>query len=282
MADNATTKQGYNFAHMQQKDYYKVLGVDSDAGEKQIKEAYRELALKYHPDRNKDNPEHIDKMKMVNEAYAVLSNPDKRREYDAMRNRFGFNAYDRFRNTYSEQDIFRGSDIFRVFEEISKGFGLRGHEEIFKEFYGSGYRKFEYQQPGFFFKGFVFTGPYGKKRPQNPQIAHPRKLGKISKYIFKKLTGAEFAENGTDIVDEIYLPPEKAREGGPYAFFHRRRSKKLVVKIPPGVRENQRIKLAGMGEEGKGGGTAGDLYLKVRIQKPLLRKVKDFLGNLAK
>jgi DnaJ-class molecular chaperone len=57
----------------------------------------------------------------------------------------------------------------------------------------------------------------------------------------------------------------------------RKKDKKLVVKIPPGVKHNQPIRLTGMGEEGKGGGKAGDLYLKVRIHKPLLKSVKDFI-----
>lgn len=264
---------------MEQKDYYKILGVSSDADIKTIKEAYRELALKHHPDRNKDNPEHIDKMKMINEAYAVLSHPDKRQEYDTLRNRFGYNAYNRFRDNYSEQDIFRGSDIFKVFEEISRGLGLRGYEEIFKEFYGSGYRKFEFQQPGFFVKGYVFSGPFGKKQQENPKLSRSPAVGKISRYLFKKLTGAEIAENGADVFDSIHLSPETAREGGPYAFFHRKRSKKLVVKIPPGIREGQRIRLTGMGGEGKGTGKSGDLYLTVKIRNPLLQKVRNFLES---
>jgi DnaJ-class molecular chaperone len=265
---------------MEQKDYYKVLGVKPDADIKTIKEAYRGLALKYHPDRNKNNPDHIDQMKIINEAYAVLSHPEKRQEYDILRNRFGFTAYNRFRNKHSEQDIFRDSDIFSVFEEISRGFGLRGYEEIFKEFYGTGYRKFEFQQPGFFAKGFVFSGPFlGKKQQKNLNQSQSYPFGKISRYLFKKLTGAEMTKNGDDIYDVIHLSPEKAREGGPYAFSHHKRSKKLVVKIPPGIRENQRIRLANMGEKGKGTGKSGDLYLTVKIRKPLLKKVQNFLGS---
>ena len=74
-------------------------------------------------------------MKLVNEAYAVLSNPKKRKEYDTLRSAYGAGAYSRFRNNYSEQDIFNGSDIFGVFEELAKTFNLRGYEEVFKEFY---------------------------------------------------------------------------------------------------------------------------------------------------
>ena len=90
---------------MTEKDYYKILGVDTGADSKQIKEAFRQLALKYHPDRNRNNPEAAEKMKWINEAYAVLANPDKRNEYDNIRRQFGPSAYGRFRQTYTEQDI---------------------------------------------------------------------------------------------------------------------------------------------------------------------------------
>jgi DnaJ-class molecular chaperone len=268
---------------MEQKDYYKILNITKDASSKRIKEAYRELAFKYHPDRNRDNPENIEKMKLVNEAYAVLSNPSKRKEYDSFKERFGSGAYSQFRDSYSEHDIFSGSDILRVFEEIAKGFNLRGYDEIFKEFYGPGYQKFEFKQPGFFIRGVVFTGPFGsKKKTMDQQISEPRHFGRLSRYMFKKLTGTEIPQNGTDIHDSIDISPEMAGEGGPYAYFHNRKSKKLLVKIPPGVHEGQRIRLSEMGEDGKGGGKPGDLYLKVRIRKPLMKKIKDFLTDLRK
>ncbi len=269
---------------MEQKDYYKILGVDKDADTKTIKEAYRDLALKYHPDLNKDNPEKVEKMKLVNEAYAVLSNPSKRKEYDNFRERFGSGAYSQFRHSYSERDIFSGSDIFRVFEELTKAFNLRGHDQIFREFYGPGYRKYEYKQPGVFIKGFVFTGPFGSEKSKDKQVPGRRQPGKgrLSNYVFKKLTGVEIPQDGADIHDSIDISPELAEKGGPYAYFHSRKSKKLLVKIPPGVHDRQRIRLSTMGEEGKGGGDPGDLYLKVRIRKPLLRKIKDFFSGLRK
>ena len=101
---------------METRDYYQILGVPRDATDKAVKEAYRELAFKHHPDRNKDNPDAVDRMKAVNEAYAVLSHPDKRREYDTLRQQFGASAYSQFRQQYSDQDIFSGSDIFRIFQ----------------------------------------------------------------------------------------------------------------------------------------------------------------------
>jgi len=267
---------------MEQKDYYKILGVEKDASPKRIKESYRELAFKYHPDRNKDNPENIEKMKLVNEAYAVLSNSTKRKEYDSYKERYGSGAYSQFRHSYSEHDIFSGSDILRVFEEIAKTFNLRGYDEIFKEFYGPGYQKFEFKQPGISIKGFVFIGPFGSKKPKDQQVSGPNTMGKLSRYMFKKLTGAEIPQDGKDIHDSIDISPEMAGDGGPYAYFHSRKSKKLLVKIPSGVYEGQRIRLSAMGEDGKGGGKPGDLYLKVRVRKPLLKKIKDFLADLRK
>jgi hypothetical protein len=89
-------------------------------------------------------------------------------------------------------------------------------------------------------------------------------------------------KNGTDIRDVIHLTPEQARQGGPFAYFFRKKSKKLVVKIPPGVREGQRIRLAGMGEGGKGGGTSGDLYLEVKIKQPLFEKIKGMVSDFRK
>jgi len=107
---------------MSQADYYQVLGVDSDASQSKIKEAYRQLAFKHHPDRNSENAAAADEMKKINEAYAVLSNPAKKTEYDNLRTQFGSSAYTHFRNNYSEQDIFSGSDINHIFEEMARSF----------------------------------------------------------------------------------------------------------------------------------------------------------------
>ncbi len=85
---------------MDQKDYYDILGLEKDASQKQIRDAYRRLALLHHPDRNKDSPEAADRMKEINESYAVLSDPKKRREYDGLRQAYGSSAYGQFRQTY--------------------------------------------------------------------------------------------------------------------------------------------------------------------------------------
>jgi DnaJ-class molecular chaperone len=261
---------------MEQSDYYEILGVPSDANEKQIKAAYRKLAFQYHPDRNTGDPESANKMKAINEAYAVLSNPSKRKDYDELRRQYGPSAYNRFRSNYTESDIFRGSDINRIFEEMARAFGFRGFDDIFNEAYGEGYRTFEFKRPGFSARGFVFTGPLG--RSARKQSA-PLVLGKLSRYLIEKLTGVELPQNGADATETIALTPQEAREGGPYPYYYRKKSKKLVVMLPKGLQEGRRIRLAGMGEEAKGGAKPGDLYLRVKLRKPLVQKLKDWIHS---
>ncbi len=264
---------------MSQNDYYQILGIDQKASPRQIKDTYRKLAFKYHPDRNRENPEAAEKMKRVNEAYAVLSDAAKRREYDAMRHQFGASAYSQFRQNYSEQDIFSGSDVNQILEQMARAFGLRGFDEIFKEFYGQGYRHYEFRKPGFFTKSYYFTSPRQSRGVNSSGLPLPGSIGKLTRFFLKQFSGIELPENGADRNDSIWLSPELASQGGPYAYYLRKKDKKLVIKIPPGVKHNQQIRLAGMGEDGKGGGTAGDLYLKVRIRKPLLQRLKSFLSK---
>lgn len=266
-------------------DYYKILDVEKQADVRQIKDAYRKMAFKFHPDRNTDNAAAADQMKAVNEAYAVLSDPAKRQRYDQMRQQFGSEAYSRFRHDYSDQDIFKGSDIHSMFEEVARSFGLRGFDDIFKEFYGADYRGFKVKKPGFFAGGFIFTGPMGRGRRQGRcrgrgrGQALPRMggLGRFSRFLLEKVSGLQIPLKGADIHEVIQISEELARQGGPYAYFVRKRDKKLVVKIPAGVRNGQRIRLAGMGESGKAEGPAGDLFLKVKIRKPLLTRLKGYI-----
>lgn len=272
-----------------QKDYYQVLGVPTDADAKTLKEAYRKLALQYHPDRNKDNPEAMDRMKAVNEAYAALSDPDKRREYDALRGRFGSSsARSQFRQTYSDQDIFRGSDIEEILEEIAKNFGFRGMNGAFRDArrQGRGYAHYSFRGPFSFGTGNMFFSAGGNRVRRGPahdaSVAQQVKTGLMNRalrYVMEKVSGATIPERGADIDDVIKLSPALAQAGGPFAYFHREKEKKLVVRIPPGVREGQRIRLGGMGQRGRGGGKPGDLYLRVQIRKPLFQRIMDFFSN---
>ncbi len=134
---------------MEQLDYYKILGIEKNADQKTIKDAYRKNALKYHPDKNTDDPAAADMMQKINEAYAVLSDNSKRQQYDSMHNQYGDQAYTRFRKTYSDHDIFSGSDLNRIFEELAKDFGIRGFDEIFKDTYGKGFKSFNIKKGGF-------------------------------------------------------------------------------------------------------------------------------------
>jgi curved DNA-binding protein CbpA len=93
----------------------------------------------------------------------------------------------------------------------------------------------------------------------------------------ERLTGMTLPQAGEDREEPIRLTPETAHQGGPYAYYYRKQGKKLVVKIPPGVREGQRIRLAGLGGQGRGGGPPGDLYLRVEIAKPILDRWRDRL-----
>jgi DnaJ-class molecular chaperone len=234
---------------MAQGDYYQVLGVHQDATNQQIKEAYRKLAFKYHPDRNKENPAAVEEMKKVNEAYAVLSNSAKKKEYDALKNQFGSSAY------------------------------THGSNEIFKEFYGKGFQQFEFRNPRGFARGYVFGNPSDAGRQGQAPFPFSGNKGKFARFLIHKISGIQLPEDGADIDDHLYLTPAQALRGGPYAYFLRRKSKKLVVKVPPGIRPGQRIRLAGMGQEGKGGGKPGDLFLKVHIRKPLKKSIREFFSR---
>jgi len=260
---------------MASKDYYKILGIDKDASQQEIKRAYRDLAITYHPDRNPSDPSALAKIQEINEAYAVLSNLQKKRDYDALRAQYGPSAHDRFRSSYTAQDIFQGSDIREVFEEIAQSLGIRGLDDILKQFEGQGFHRFEAKRPGFYVKGLVFAG----------WLDGSKSLLGLAQNLLKLLGGGvastkQLPLNGEDIHDAIQLRPEHAQQGGPYAYYHKKRGKKLVVKIPPRTRNGQQVRLPGMGEKGQPGGMPGDLFLKVQIKGSLLQRVKGYLDSL--
>ena len=272
---------------MDNGDYYEILGVDESADSSAIKDAYRKLALKYHPDRNGGNTQAAEKMKAINEAYAVLSHPHKRQEYDTMKHRYGSSAYTHFRHNYSEQDIFSGSDIDRIFEELSRSFGLRGFDEIFREARANGTHAFKFYRNGAAGHGYIFTSGFGGRTNDGkgkPSLRFPPKglLGKVAQYAFKALSGLEVHNKGKDIVDIIRLSPHKAHTGGPHEYTNWRRNKKIVIRIPPNIREGQKIRITGQGEEGISGAEAGDLYLKVHIKKPIFDRLATMISPLKK
>jgi len=272
---------------MNQNDYYQVLGVDRNATQDQIRQAYRKLAFQYHPDRNVDDPAASQKMKEINEAYATLSDPRKRQEYDLLGEKYGPLAHDQFRQAHSQEDIFRGSDIDKIFEEFAKSFGFRGSNEVFREFYGPGYHSFEFRKPGGFARGFVFSGPSGRathvedqeSRPDPDQVAgasFPGLAGKLLKNVFK-MVGIELAERGRDWKDSLKLSPMQAQAGGEVEYHYQKwgKPRNLMVKIPTGIRNGQQIRLTGMGSPGKAGGQAGDLCLRLKVRQGFFGRIRN-------
>ena len=105
---------------MATRDYYEILGVKKNASDEEIKRAYRKLAMKYHPDRNPNKKEAEERFKEINEAYAVLSDKEKRKQYDT----FGAEG---FHQRFTQEDIFRGFDFDEI---LSSLFGGRGRREF--------------------------------------------------------------------------------------------------------------------------------------------------------
>ncbi len=270
---------------MEQKDYYRILSVEREATAQQIKEAYRKFALEYHPDRNQGDGDAVEKMKELNEAYAVLSDPDKKRRYDRLREDYGPDAYDRFRQNYTEQDIFRGSDINQVFEEMARSFGFRRFDDIFRDFYGQGYRSFEFRRPGVFGRGFLFFGfPDGGQSRARKSIQKGMMglMGKVAGYLLKNALGVQGGKQGPDRYDVITLGAEEGRRGTKVSYTDRVTLRRFVITIPVGVREGQLIRLRGAAGDNSHGRRTGDLYLKVQFRRSLFEKAKRLYTKLTR
>lgn len=259
------------------QDYYKILDVPKDAQEDQIKAAYRKLAFKYHPDRNTGNAEAMNRMKQVNEAYAVLSDPVKKRDYDTVRRQFGSGrAHSQFRQSYSDQDIFRGTDIHAVFNEMARSFGFRNFDDLSREVFTGKGNTFEFKKQGIDVKGVFFAGSFnlGKSPLKN---ALPGLLGKAASAFLGQLGGDKIPAQGKDLHDTIRISPDLAEKGGPYAYYHHWQSKKLVIQIPPKTMHGKQIRLSGMGQKGSQEEKHGDLYLRVETNTSLADRLKKLL-----
>ncbi len=272
---------------MTKKDYYNILGISGDATQQTIKEAYRNLAFQYHPDKNEGNPAATRKMKEVNEAYAVLSDPSKRREYDFLRSQYGTTAYDRFRSGHTTEDIFRGSDIDQVFEEFARTFGYRGFADIFKEAYKSDPGAYNFQKSSFPGKGYMFFSAQQKRRGQHQNLntnsnaantVFQGAFGTLARSAMEQILGIKLPQKGKDHYDKIKLNYDDFHAGGEikYLLNKESQSRRIMVKIPPHITSGQQLKLKGLGAPGIAGGEPGDLYLKIIISKSLGQRVKGF------
>ena len=193
---------------MDYKDYYQVLSLKKGASPEEIKRAYRKLAVKYHPDKNQGNKEAEERFKEINEAYAVLSDPQKKEQFD----QFGATG---FHQRYSQEDIFRGFDVGDLFKDM--GYGT---DDIFRIF-----------------------GSAGEQR---------------SRMRTRKQRGEDFTMELPVTFSEAYFGAEKR-----VVFLREGVREELSVKVPVGVADEAKLRIAGKGGSGTGGGPAGDLYLVI-------------------
>jgi curved DNA-binding protein len=221
---------------MDYKDYYKTLGVGKDAKPEDIKKVYRKLARQYHPDLNPGDKAAEDKFKEINEAYEVLSDPAKRQKYDQFGSqwqqytRSGGQPQDFNWNPWTQQS--GGQTYTRTVTQEDL-------EQMFGGSFGGGLGGFS----DFFETLFGNLGrqPGSASQPRGPRPARGQDAEQSVQI------GLEDALRGTTLSLEW--------EGG----------KRIEARIPPGVKTGSRIRLSGQGPAGRGGGQAGDLYLKVEV-----------------
>jgi curved DNA-binding protein len=190
-------------------DYYKTLGVEKNADPEAIKKAYRKLALKYHPDRNPDNREAEEKFKKISEAYAVLSDPEKRKQYES----FGS---DQFSRRYSQEEIFRNFDLNDILRDFGFG-GMGGNEKVLR---GAGRRS------GYNFRtgGDPLRDIFGQGQSH---YAAPQK-------------GEDLHYNLSITLEESVSGVEKK-----LAFQQDQEVHEISVRIPAGISTGKKLRLAG-------------------------------------
>lgn len=215
------------------KDFYKTLGVSEDASEAEIKKAFRTLAKKYHPDRNKGNAEAEARFKELSEAYETLSDKKKREQYDMMRKYgafsggphpgggFGQGAHFDFGDLFGGGGPTQGHTSFRF-----RGQGFEGFDDIFSSLFGGG----------------AGPGGFGHTTGQRQQAS----------------------QRGQDIRTELTVTFMEAVKGT-QRRINLPDGRKLQAKIPAGIEDGGRIRLAGQGQPSPFGGDKGDLYITVRI-----------------
>jgi len=224
---------------MAEQDYYQILGVGREATADEIKKAYRKLAMKYHPDKAKgDKKAAEEKFKKISEAYAVLSNPEKRQEYD----QFGSQV---FRQKFTQEDIFKGFDFNEIFD-----FGLS--EGLFSRLFGG-------MGAGHFGRG---TG--GRTRVFRFGGAAPEGFeGQVP-----PLKGEDLQVEVPITLHEMAFGTEKV-----VAVPTNGQMDKIAVKIPPGSLPGKRLRVSGKGRPGPKGAAPGDLYVRLReMEHPVFKR----------
>jgi curved DNA-binding protein len=214
---------------MEYKDYYKILGVDKKASEKEIKKAYRKLARKHHPDVNPGDDSAEDRFKEINEAHEVLSDPDKRKKYDQLGA-----SWRQYQHTGGQPGGFDWS------QWTTQPGGGRVHVEYadLSDLFGGG--------GGFsdFFSAIFGGAGRGGSTTRRTQ-------------------GQPYATPGQDYEQEVEITLEEAFSGTTRVM--EKDGRRLEIKIPAGVQTGSRVRMRGEGGGRQGGGDKGDLYLRVKV-----------------
>ena len=223
---------------MEFKDYYATLGVTKASTEKEIKQTFRKLARKHHPDVNPGDKQAESKFKEINEAYEVLGDPAKRKKYDELG--ANWRQYEQAQ-AHGVANPFGGQ--WNPGGGQPGGFRTMTQEEM-EQLFGD-------QNPFSDFFTTFFGGAGG------PAPDEGRRGGR----------GRARQRAGRDVEHEIDLTLEDAYQGTTrrLSLKHDGHSRTVDVRIPPGVGDGSRVRVAGEGEQGQGGATAGDLFLRVRL-----------------
>lgn len=295
------------------EDYYKILGVRRQATSKEIKKTYRSLAIKYHPDKNKDDKNAEEKFKKISEAYAVLSDPEKREQYDT----FGHAG---FQQQYSREDIFKNfnpGDWFKEFgfgrqsfggagggmEDIFGGFGRQSqrrpvhrrgdnisydlHVSLAESIFGAE-RLVAFNKDDGVAKITVKIPP-GIQSGKKLRLAgkgHPSPDGGPTGDLLVAIhvtPHPEFKRQGYNLVRDVNILPSEAILGTTVKVETLDGSV-LNLKVPPGTKSHTRLRVKGHGVPRSKGGGRGDLFARLIINFPetLTERQKELVQALAK
>jgi molecular chaperone DnaJ len=276
------------------RDYYEVLGVQKNASKDEIKDAYRKLAMQYHPDRNK-SPDAEEKFKEISEAYAVLSDDEKREQYNTL----GHAGFDQ---RYTREDIFRGADFESIFRDLGFGFNFG---DIFSFFFGRGNIEEEPMTRGRDLAYEVDISLEEAARGVEKEIEFPRTekcdvcngtgaspgtTPKVCSNCGGKGQVQNVRRNGFSMFVQVIACPVCRGRGliieSPCATCKgtglRRRMRTITLKVPPGIEDGFQLRLRGEGDMPPQGGTPGDLYALIHVtpHRQFRREGDDILYEL--
>jgi len=229
---------------MARKDYYEILGVKRDATEQEIKQAYRRLARKYHPDVNPGDKSAEAKFKEINEAYEVLSDKEKRRKYDQYGDQWQY--ADQFERSSQQAPFWDFADPGRTSSFHFSGVDL---DSLFDELLGM--RTHSYARRAQPIRGRDIEAPV--------EVTLEEAYHGTTRTISLQTEEPCSACQGSGLIQNAPCPTCRGAGVVP-------RLKRLEVKIPPGVKTGSRVRIAGKGQPGYGGGANGDLYLVISVK----------------